>query len=157
MPVKGFTLIELLVVLLIIGITLAFTMVAFGDFGQKKTAISTAEHCIQTITLIQHEAILRTMPLGIQVSEHGFEIVKFKLPNTWVPMDNQHVHQRLTFPKSLIASFTKRHDNTPLIQCSPSGDITPFTVYLGTIKQPEMVRIVGKSDGHISLDVMPNR
>ncbi len=40
---KGFTLIEILIVIVIIGITIGFALLAFGDFGESKRIIAALE------------------------------------------------------------------------------------------------------------------
>ena len=40
---KGFTLIEVMVVVVIIGITIGFAMLSFGDFGQSRRLLTAAE------------------------------------------------------------------------------------------------------------------
>ena len=54
---QGFTLIEILVVVLIIGITLGFALLAFGDFGRQRQIITAAETFVNYVTLVEQQAL----------------------------------------------------------------------------------------------------
>ncbi len=80
---RGFTLIEILVVLLIIGITMGFALMAFGDFGEKRRIVVAAEQFTNLIKLVQQQAILETSTLGIDVHDNHYDVLRFKPPASW--------------------------------------------------------------------------
>ena len=74
---KGFTLIEILIVIVIIGITIGFALIAFGDFGEGKRIRFAAEQLINTIKLSQQKAILESSTLGLKVDQSSYRVFKF--------------------------------------------------------------------------------
>jgi general secretion pathway protein H len=138
---QGFTLIEILVVLLIIGITISFALLAFGDFGEKRRIITKAEEFSQYIKVIQQQAILEATPYAIQIHPKNFTVLRFKKSN-WQLVPAKAIFRHATFPDGMVAHLTP---NT-MIVINPSGNITPFQLDFGTKKQPIIVRMISKSD-----------
>jgi general secretion pathway protein H len=149
---NGFTLIEILVVLLIISITMGFALLAFGDFGEKRRVIVFSEQFANQIKLIQQQAILEHSTFGIQLQEHGYQVVRFHPPNQWKPVHHNHLFQHRCFPENLTIHWQKQALNpAALIIVYPSGDMTSFKLDFGTTKQPVIKTIFGQTNGDISI------
>lgn len=146
--IRGFSLIEILVVLFIIGITLSFALLSFGDFGEKRRIVVASEQFIQYIKLIQQYAILDTSTLRIQVNPDGYQVLRFYPPKTWSPIASTPLFHRQHFPKGLIVNAGARQK---MIMVDSSGDMTPFTLTFGSSQQPTITTIVGQANGAIRL------
>lgn len=151
LKLRGFTLIEILVVILIISITLGFAMLAFGDFGEKRSIVTAAQQFANYVTLVRQEAILESTTLGIHVNQDGYDAMRFKEPNTWQPM-SQHIFHHKNFPKRTIIHF-KTKTNNPSIIVNASGDMTAFELSFGSARASAMATVMGKSDGYITVNI----
>ena len=150
---NGFTLIEILVVLLIIGITMGFALMSFGDFGEKRRIIVAAEQFTQYVKLVQQQAILETSTLGINFKNDGYQVLRFKAPASWIALPANSIFHRQHFPKGLVINLRKisHKRGTPVIIIHSSGDMTAFTLDFGTTKQATLATIIGLRNGTITV------
>lgn len=107
---RGFTLIEILVVVLIIGITLGFTMLAFGDFGAGRKAVVSAEQFSSYIQLVQQRALFEANTLGVRVSKDGYETYHV-VAGTWQPMPTKSIFHRRDFPDNVLVNLNSTVNN----------------------------------------------
>jgi len=149
---RGFTLIEILVVVAIIGITVGFAMLAFGDFGASRRAVVSAEQFSSYVKLVQQQAILETNTLGINLNQDGYGTYRF-VGGSWQQMSMKSIFHWRSFPKNVVANFrqtsSKNKFKNPDIIISPSGDMNEFIVDFGTASNAQIVSLVGTSDGQI--------
>ncbi len=150
---KGFSLIEILVVLLIVGITMGFAMMAFGDFGEKRRIMIAAEQFTHFVKLVQQQAILETSTLGIGFNNNSYHVLRLSAPNTWSPIQKKSIFHRQQFPKGLVINLrnTSFKHGIPAIVINSSGDMSAFTLDFGTSKQTTMTTISGSPNGAITL------
>ncbi|VEG90136.1 type II secretion system minor pseudopilin GspH [Legionella spiritensis] len=151
---SGFTLIEILVVLVIVGITLTMTLLAFGDFGAGRKALMSAEQFVSYVKLVQQRAILEVTTLGINIDRGGYETYRFDNDTIWQPMSQQSLFHWKPFPKNVVVALNTRirnHDKRPDIVINPSGDMSPFTITFGTMEKPEIATVYGQHNGKIVL------
>ena len=84
---RGVTLIEILVVLAIIGITLGFALLAFGDFGASRRVVASAEQFLNQVKLLEQQAVLTSTTFGIQfdpaASPTSFRVLRFQPSSGW--------------------------------------------------------------------------
>ena len=154
---QGFTLIEILVVILIVGITLGFALMAFGDFGEKRRIIVAAEQFNAYVKLVQQQAILETSTLGINIHKNGYQILRFQPPDKWVFMSSRSIFHDQYFPRGLVINLrnnTKKRGN-PTIIINSSGDMTAFTLDFGSTTQAAMMTLVGTRSGTLHLSKSP--
>lgn len=147
---KGFTLIEILVVILIIGITLGFALLSFGDFGSKKRIITAAEQFINYTKLAQQQAILESSTLGIRINSTHYEILHFYPPDSWRPMAKS-IFKPQRFPANAVVYLAEGVNHFPQIIISPTGNLTPFMLHFNSTHHTPIVEILGKSDGSMML------
>ncbi len=154
MPAKsGFTLIEILVVLVIIGITIGFALLAFGDFGGSRRVVTAAESLSNQIKLIQQQAIMESATYGMQIEAKQYTVLKFSSSSTWQKSTNPFFKRILTFPSNTLVSFTSTSPKQqPSIIIYSSGEMTPFQITFGTPKSPTLIKIIGEANGDIKLD-----
>lgn len=148
---RGFTLIEILVVLIIIGVTLGFALLAFGDFGGKRKMVVAAEEFVNFAKLIRHQAIVESGTLGITVDRTSYQASRFQFSRGWQPMPNRSIFRTHHFPKNSIVSLVTGKQQRPSIIINSTGEMTPFTLYLSTNKNVRYATIIGKFDGSILL------
>lgn len=153
---RGFTLIEILVVLLIIGITLGFALLAFGDFGSKRRIVIAAEQFVNYVKFIQQEAILETSTLGISFDKNGYHVMRFQPPKNWQPMPTKGVFHQQRFPSNAVVHLEKSLNKMgePQIIINAAGDMTTFKLNFGSNNQINIATVVGERDGTISLQVL---
>lgn len=153
---QGFTLIEILVVILIIGITLGFALLAFGDFGGKRRIIIAAEQFVNYVKFIQQEAILETGTLGIVFDNNGYHVMRFQPPKNWQPMPPKGIFHQQRFPSNAVvhlnSSLTKTGE--PQIVMNAAGDMTAFKINFGSSKQVNIADVIGERDGTIVLQIL---
>ncbi len=148
----GFTLIELLVVLVIIGITLTFALLSFGDFGAKRRLVTQSEQLINQIKCVQQQAMLEATPFSIRFATNSYRIFRFKPPQQWVPIQPQPTSAQHIFSAHAIMHFSSQSspDHTTLL-IESSGDMSPFELSVGFKQQPKLVTIIGSANGTLTL------
>ena len=148
---KGFTLIEILVVLLIIGITLGFALLAFGDFGAERKLRVSAEQFVNYLKFAQQEAILEACPLGIRINKAGYQILRFQAPSSWTSIPHNHLFKLHPFPEHAIIELQSPVKSIPQIRINDEGEISPFKLSFGTTAHPDLLFIMGSSDNRITI------
>lgn len=143
---QGFTLIEILVVMVIIGILASASVLAFGDFGHKRQDSLAAEHFSNYVKLLQQQAILASQTLGISLHAQGYETYELNAQQTWEKKERPSIFKVTAFPKNSRAFLhAKRTSPGPQIIISPTGNMTPFILNIGTSE------IIGAQNGKLSL------
>lgn len=150
---QGFTLIEILIVIVIIGITVGFALIAFGDFGASRRLQFAAEQLANTIKLSQQQAILESSTLGLRVDNTGYQILKFQ-NTTWNPISNKGIFKLTYFPSNTTINLITTNApsiGTPAILIHSSGDLTPFTIEFAINKNPVTTTLTGSQNGELKL------
>ena len=151
---RGFTLIEILIVIVIIGITIGFAIIAYGDFGASRRLQFAAEQLVNTVKLAQQQAILESGTLGIRLNNSGYRILKYQNSSMqWQPISNKGVFKEKIFPKNTkIKLNAKSINNAPSIILHAAGTMTPFTLTIGNNKEENIIIITGHHNGNIQLN-----
>lgn len=151
---KGFTLIEILIVIVIIGITLSFALLAFGDFGESKKVLFAAEQLQSSLKLTQQQAILETSTYGLTINNKGYQILKFKDNSSWGPVSNKGIFKPFSFPTNtyiILKSSLHNTGNAPHIIINASGDITPFILTIGINQSQRIATLKSSQNGDLTL------
>lgn len=153
---NGFTLIEILVVIVIIGITLGFALIAFGDFGESKKILYAAEQVEYTIKLAQQQAIFENSTLGLKIDNTSYQLLKFQSTSKWGPVPSRHSLFKIHYlPKNIVVTLKtkmKINFNEPGIVINPAGETNSFTLNFGTKKEPNIAVLIGKGNGDLTLN-----
>lgn len=144
---RGFTLIEILVVVVIIGITLGFALLAFGDFGAGRRATVTAEGFSSYIRLVQQRAILEANAFAINLDKKGYETLRFN-GGQWQTMPAKSIFHWRSFPSSVVVS-PKGGFRKPAIVITSSGETNEFRIDFGTSKKADIAILLGDRDGKL--------
>lgn len=151
---RGFTLIEILIVIVIIGITIGFALIAFGDFGEGRRILFSAEQLTNNLKLAQQQAILETSTLGLRIDSAGYQIMRYQNSSQWQPISNKGIFKVNYFPKNsvvILKTNTKPAQGTPAIIINSSGDMTPFTLEFGANKEHIVAVLTGTHDGTLTI------
>ena len=149
---RGFTLIEVLVVLVIIGITLGFALLSFGDFGSSRRILTTAESTLTVFKNIRQQAMLESATYGLKMTSQGYQILRFSSAHHWQPASSPFLIKPQPFPQHAIVQFKSDQKNqTPAVIFFSTGEITPFRLTFGTTQKPYLFQIIGETNGHLML------
>lgn len=155
--IRGFTLVEILVVLLIIGITIGFAMLAFGDFGARRRVVFAAEQFVNDVKMVQNQAILENSTFGILVNQDSYRAFRFNAAMSWQVVSSNRIFRQHFFPKPASLRFQPKIGSagTPQIIINESGDMSPFNL-LVDIKGSVVAEVVGHHNGAIQLKTKPS-
>ncbi|PWY56080.1 type II secretion system protein GspH [Legionella qingyii] len=154
---QGFTLIEILIVLVIIGITFGFALIAFGDFGESRRILFSAEQLMNTLRLAQHQAILETSTLGLRINNTGYQVLQLNNNTQWKAISDKGVFKMTYFPKDThitLKTINPTPVGAPAIIISSSGELTPFTLNFGSKKDNNLALLIGKRNGELKFNVV---
>ncbi|CAM2904604.1 type II secretion system minor pseudopilin GspH [Legionella anisa] len=154
---QGFTLIEILIVLVIIGITFGFALIAFGDFGESRRILFSAEQLVNTLRLAQQQAILGTSTLGLRIDNNGYQVFQLYNNAQWKPISDKGVFKMTYFPQDthiILKTSNSTPAGAPPIIISSSGDMTPFTLNFGSKQDNNLALLIGKRNGELQFNVV---
>lgn len=155
---RGFTLIEILVVVIIMGITIGFALLAFGDFGASRRAVLAAEQFSSFIKLAQEQAIIEGSTLGIDVNSSGYSTYRFT-QGRWQQISGSNVFRTHNFPDNVSASLRlgirNNKNKDPNIIISASGEVSSFIIDFGTNKNA-VITSLSNRNGNLILQPPKN-
>ncbi|MFI4963128.1 MAG: type II secretion system minor pseudopilin GspH [Legionellales bacterium] len=137
-----------------IGVTIGFALLAFGDFGQGRRILFAAEQLVNTLKLAQQQAILDTSTLGLRIDNTSYQILQFQNTSQWEPLSNKGVFKTIYFPAHTVINLktnTTGKTYDPAIIINSSGDMTPFTLSFGSSTEPVITTLVGRPNGSLTL------
>lgn len=149
---RGFTLIEILVVLLIVGITIGFAMLAFGDFGAQRRAMFAIEQFVNDIKLVQHQAAIEISTYGVYVNQNDYQVFRFDPSGQWLKMTTNHIFRQHSFPTDVSVRFQPKiaSHGAPQIVVNESGDMTSFHLMV-ELKGVVIGEVIGRHNGALQL------
>lgn len=158
---RGFTLIEILIVIFIVSIVTTVALLTINRNENKKIE-SLAGEMTEMMTLAEENAMLQPMILGLRVNEDSFHFATYQESKEqkpiWSPLQDKifgkhiipnDVEIKVLVNGETLSNTSEKEKNMPQIIISTSGDITPFTMYIGKKgKKPRHI-IVGEANGSI--------
>lgn len=150
---RGFTLIEIMVVIVIIGITIGFALIAFGDFGHSKRVLFAIEHLSSQLKLAQQQALLENTTLGLEIDTKSYQIVELK-NGTWHSFKTGPFKTHY-FPDHTFIFFKKiihSKSQQPKIFINSQGELSPFNLIFGSAPNQFIANLASTRDGNFKLN-----
>jgi general secretion pathway protein H len=151
----GFTLIEILIVIVIISVVASFAVLSI-NINQNKRLESLTQQFVNMITLAEEEALLRPATLGLSITPHHFRFYEFhpekNKKNAWIPVDESSLGKHFIPKNTEVTLKIQNHtvaSDLPQLIISPSGDVTPFVIFIGKKDAPPLFKITGMPNGEI--------
>lgn len=153
---QGFTLIEILIVIVIISIVSSIAALTISH-NQQKQYEYLAKSLAHLITLAEEEAMLRPATLGLAFTPENYQFFEYQDKGTkthWVALTDK-LFGKHTYSSSIkltvhVQNKTVPLDGQPHLIISASGDIVPFTIWIGKEDQEPSYQVTGFADGNIS-------
>lgn len=158
--IQGFTLIEILVVMVIIAIISGVILLTISTSPTKRFEYL-ANALNDLILTAEEEAILRPAIIGLGFSPTRYQFYIYSQDA------KQKGWQRLTdspfesqgFPpgtdlKLVINGKTVELNGKPQIVILTTGEVTPFTLFIGKKGEKPRYRVIGEADGNIKSELI---
>lgn len=133
---KGFTLLELLIVLVILGITISFTVLSFGLKNPQDDIREQGLRLAALMQLASEESILLGQELALEFADEGYSFLNLK-KDRWQEIENDQVFRRRRLPEHMSVElsveggeFNNSNDLNQRIYFFSSGEASPFTLRL---------------------------
>lgn len=146
-----------MVVVIIIGVLINYVTISFGRSSPEDLLKKEARRLSSLIGLASEEALLRSVLIGVDVSEEGYGFLHL-VEGNWQPMDDTLFRPR-QLPQGMefsIASTQQvgedEEENIPEIILLNSGEMTPFELKLSSDRIDSYFRLVGNEMGELALD-----
>ena len=148
------------------GIIIAFVSLAVGDFGQSRRIENSARQLAKLIEVAEQEAILVPNIMGLRIDKEGYQFYHFLLDpkhprGRWVALTRDTVFRARRFPKRTTIKLSTGSDpmrglssvgsHRPQIIITTTGDLTPFTLWIGTEGGKPSIRLTASFDGDVTV------
>ncbi|MCU7942677.1 MAG: type II secretion system minor pseudopilin GspH [Candidatus Thiodiazotropha sp. (ex Cardiolucina cf. quadrata)] len=154
---RGFTLIEVMVVVVIIGILINFVTLSLGRSSPQDQLKTEAQRLSNLIGLASEEALLRSLLIGVDISEEEYGFLRLE-EGAWQPMEDNLFRSR-QLPEGMEFSIASSQqsgeddeENIPEIILLNSGEMTPFELKLSSDRLESYYRLTGSEMGERTLD-----
>jgi len=148
----GFTLIEILIVMLIITIVGGLSLMTMGkNHARELKAFSQSLRTV--LKFAEEEAILNDETYRLSLHENHFQFALLTTQENklkWFSSTRAPFSQ-LIVPEGIHLSQLKNETQDVSLIFFASGDIQPFTLYLGLAAQLPIYQLVGARNGEITL------
>lgn len=159
---RGFTLVELLVVVVIVAIIAGAVLLAVRGADQGARAAQELDAVRAQFQAVCESAMLTNQPFGLAIGEASFAILRQASGGAWVSANGDARGAMHYLPSSLrfvldvdgvAVELNAETPEQPNIQCFGSGEMTPFSLVLRSLEQPdsEGARLEGDLRGQMSV------
>jgi general secretion pathway protein H len=150
----GFTLVEILVVVFIVGITIGFALLAFGDFGAARRVKVGAEEFTIYVDTVRQTAILESTTFGITITPTEYKVSRFIPPNQWAMEPQNSIFHPHLFPTGAMIRLELKiaSANKNMIIINGSGEMTPFKLYLSSNANENYMLVEGFHNGQVKVE-----
>ena len=150
---KGFTLLELLIVLVIIGITVSFTVLSFGLKNPQDELKQHGERIAALMQLASEESILLGQELALQFDTDGYSFLTLK-NDRWLSIENDQIFRQRELPEHIrteisVEGADASDSASERIYFFSSGEASPFTLTLSSSDTDASYQLSGDSQAAI--------
>ena len=156
---SGFSLLELLIVLVVMGVMISIASLSFRSF-EVDPADKDMERLRYSVGVLVNEAIVRSEPLAIGFSGHGYAFFRMDDEGKWAVIDDdrllkaheldQRLEPQLVLDKESV-TLGDEVGTEPHVFIYPTGEVTPFTYEL-TSKEGSAQRVQFDAMGQVVED-----
>ncbi len=155
---QGFTLLELLIVLVILGITISFTVLSFGLKNSQDDLKQQGLRLAALMQLASEESILLSQELALQFESNEYYFLNLK-KDSWLEISNDPVFRRRKLPENMLVELSVEgsdvstdENSVERIYFYSSGEASPFTLTLRTHDAEFSYQLTGDSQASIKHD-----
>ncbi|MBV2122719.1 MAG: type II secretion system minor pseudopilin GspH [Candidatus Thiodiazotropha sp. (ex Ctena orbiculata)] len=153
----GFTLIEVMVVVVIIGILINYVAISFGRNAPGDQLRDEAQRLNSLLELASEEALLRSMLIGVDITEESYGFLSLNEGEWEVVSDNLFRERKLPpgVEISVATALPEGDDEekrTPEIILLNSGEMTTFELKISSEQVESYYRLTGNELGELSLE-----
>jgi len=152
---KGFTLLELLIVLVILGITISFTVLSFGLKNPQDELKEHGQRIAALMQLASEESILLGTELAMQFNNDGYMFLNLKDDN-WLEIEKDQIFRQRDLPEhikidvSVEGIIGSDSDIRQRVYFFSSGEASPFTLTLSSQDADARYKVTGDSQAVIT-------
>lgn len=135
---QGFTLLELLIVLVILGITISFTVLSFGLKNPQDDLKEQGQRLAALMQLASEESILLGQELALQFDNDGYSFLNLK-NDRWLEIENDQIFRTRSLPEHISVELSVAGDDiqndssiSERIYFLSSGEASPFILSLSS-------------------------
>ncbi len=152
----GFTLIEILIVMLIISIVGGITLLAVSH--NRNTQLGTyTNQLTNRLILAEQRAMLLPMVFKLVITDETLQFYQYQEATSRFTKSSDSTLGLYRIPENIHLTLKmqdedpeKKHPE-PHIIFSSSGDLTPFSLLIGSPKKPPTYEIKGDANGNIKM------
>ena len=129
---QGFTLLELLIVLVILGITISFTVLSFGLKNPQDDLKEQGQRLAALMQLASEESILLGQELALEIDNAGYSFLNLK-NDRWLEINNDQIFRARILPEHMSVELSVEGSDDKLgerIYFFSSGEASPFKLRL---------------------------
>jgi len=146
---QGFTLLELLIVLVILGITVSFTVLSFGLKNPQDELKEHGERIAALVQLASEESILLGTELALQFNNDGYAFLNLK-GDHWLEIKNDQIFRQRAVPEHIAIDVSVEGASIgERIYFFSSGEISPFILTLNSQDTDARYQLNGNSQAVI--------
>jgi general secretion pathway protein H len=159
---KGFTLIEVMVVVVIIAVLINFAVLTMGKSTYTDQLKEEAERFNSLVELASEEAMLRSVVIGVDITEESYSFLKLDEEKKWEAVSDNLFRER-TLPETVELSIEvalpegdEEEKRTPEIILLNSGEMTPFELKISSQEIDSYYLLTGNEIGELTLKHEPS-
>ena len=151
---QGFTLLELLIVLVILGITVSFTVLSFGLKNPQDELKEHGQRIAALMQLASEESILLGAELAMQFNNDSYLFLNLK-EDAWLEIANDPIFRQREFPEHIqidvsVEGIAGSDSNIKQrVYFYSSGEASPFILTLSSRDSDAHYKVTGDSQAVI--------
>lgn len=162
---RGFTLAEVIIVIFILALVSGILLLRLGSTSPVRVTERAAKQLQSFLIVAQEQALLQPAVLGLSLADEGYQVLELRDTSVgqWVPLEERarfwQAHPldsniQLTLfvnQKQVAVPSLLRASNQPQITMLPSGELTPFELFIQHRSGSVAYRITGNFAGQLDM------